>query len=197
MVVCARRSHQMTVVPHQATCILLLGLAVPVAMRLLGMHSDTALHQLPKHCRHGSGAFAEAKGSADAGRQVLAAQRLKVCQTGQPSTGALFIHQHHKGTLITADTARATNSLAATGRGPPCLYLKISSMAAQHSLSAAKTERRSPDHLPANIFAITVMEDQNCLDCLCLVWLICKSAELLLPASKQYCLRALHDLHGC
>ena len=60
--VCARRSHQMTVVPHQATCILLLGLAVPVAMRLLGMHSDTAPHQLPKHCRHGSGALQRLRG---------------------------------------------------------------------------------------------------------------------------------------
>ena len=50
-------SHQVAVVPHQAACIVFLGLAVPVAMRLLGMHGDSTLHQLPKHCRHGSDAL--------------------------------------------------------------------------------------------------------------------------------------------
>ena len=52
MVVSAGRSHQVAIVPHQAASIVFFGLAVPMAMRLLGMHSDPALHQLLKHCRH-------------------------------------------------------------------------------------------------------------------------------------------------
>ena len=130
---------------------------------------------------------------------MLAAQRLKVkpCQTGQPTTGALLIGQHCKGWAMTiADRIQATDSFAATGRRPPCLYLHRGSVAPQHSLQSSTSERGPPDHLPAHMFAVTMMEDQDCLDCLCLIWLTCKSAELLVPAHKQSSSRAMHDSHG-
>ena len=64
----------MTIVPHQAACVLFFGLAVPMAMRLLGMHSDAALYQLPKHCRQGNVAMQRLRCCPGAAQQVLAAQ---------------------------------------------------------------------------------------------------------------------------